>query len=115
MVSVRLVPRTLVAMPKEVTPPPPAPQYEGYRWLGSQWGRSGRPTPSKVSGVLMLVAATVVYIVAINAVRNDSVVGAVVASLVVGTACVLAAAFYFVEAHFAGRAKREQEPTLPAP
>jgi hypothetical protein len=98
-------------MSKDAAPPPPAVHYEGYRWLGSQWGRSGKPTPSKVSGTLMLAAAAVVFYVAINAVRNDSPVGAVVASALVGTACVLAAVFYFVEAHFAGRARDEQQPT----
>ncbi len=97
-------------MPKDVTPPPAAPRYEGFRWLGSQWGRSGKPTPSKVSGALMLAAAIVVCIVAINAVRDDSKPGAVVLILAVGTACLIAAGFYFVEAHFAGRAAAEQEP-----
>ena len=60
----------------------------------------------------MLVGAIVVYIVAINAVRDDSKPGAVVLSLAVGTACLAAAGFYFVEAHFAGRAQREQEPSI---
>ena len=109
------VPRTLVAMPRDVTPPLAAPRYDGFRWLGSQWGRSGKPTPSKVSGTLMLVAAIVVYIVAINGIRNDNTAAAVLLSFAVGTACLISSGFYFVEAHFAGRAVREQEPTEPVP
>ena len=109
----KAAPRTLVAMPKDATPPPPTPQYEGFRWLGSQWGRTGNPKPSRLSAVLMLAAAIVVYTVAINAVRNDSTTGAVLASVIVGTACLLAATFYLVEGHFAARARLEQAPTLP--
>ena len=62
----------------------------------------------------MLVATFVIYGVAINSVRDGSNVASIVASAVVGTGCLIAAAFYFIEAHFAGRAEREQEPTMRA-
>ena len=112
MVAIRPDPRTLVAMSKDATPPPAQLQYEGFRWLGSQWGRSGKPKPSQVSGALMAVAALVIYGVAFNSSRDGSNVASVVASAVVATGCLIAAAFYFIEAHFAERAEREQEPTM---
>ena len=114
MVAKRLVPRTLVAMPKDATPPPAQPLYEGYRWLGSQWGRSGKPTGSRVNGGLMSAVTVFMFSVAINAARDGSSVATVIGGAAVGTGCLIAAAFYFIEAHFAGRAMREQEPTMPA-
>ena len=114
MVGQRLDSRSLVAMPKPATPPPAQPHYEGFHWLGSQWGRTGKPTPSIVTGGLTLAAAAIMYSIGIDAVAQSGSTATVLMSAVVGSACVLAAAFYFIEAHFAGRAEREQEPTTPA-
>ena len=100
-------------MPRDVTPPPATPRYDGFRWLGSQWGRSGKPTGSQVSGGLTLAAAVFMYSVAINSAGDGSSTATVVGSAVVGTGLLVASAFYFIEAHFAGRARREQEPTEP--
>ena len=62
----------------------------------------------------MLAAAVFMYSVAINAAGDAGNTVTVVGSAVVGTGLLIASAFYFIEAHFAGRAQREQEPTLPA-
>ena len=61
----------------------------------------------------MLAAAVVLCIVTINAATNDGTQGAIIAGIAVTLACVVAAWLYLVEAHFAGRASREQVPTVP--
>ncbi|MGC4175832.1 hypothetical protein [Demequina sp.] len=101
-------------MPKrEVPPPEPQSQYEGYRWLRSDWGRSGKPKPSRIGGYVMAVAALIVFGVAITATTWDRPLFVLV-SVIVGALCAAASWFLFVEAHFADRASREQRPFTPS-
>jgi len=102
-------------MARDRTPPPPAPVYEGYQWLGSTWGRSGRPTPSRIGAVVMFVATVIVLGVAIAAMGEGGRAGFVAISLVVAAFTGVAGAFYLAEARFAARAAREQEPEFPEP
>lgn len=99
-------------MPKDVTPPEPRPQYEGYRWLGSQWGRSGNPKPAKRSAWFAVIVTLALWYIAIRAYENAGTSTWVIGNAIVGAVCALAAAFYFVEAHFAERASLEQKPRL---
>ena len=90
--------------------PEPQVQYEGYRWLGSWWGRAGKPKPPKIGGFLMLTTAVGVFVFAI--VRDKPSVAPIAAA--VGVLCLIAGVFFLVEAHYAERAAREQEPFEPS-
>lgn len=94
------------------TPPEPQQQYEGYRWLGSQWGRSGASGPPQLGAVAMGLAAFIVFGVAIRATTWDRPLF-VLLSVVIGLLCALGCAFYVIESTFAARAAREQQPFTP--
>jgi len=101
---------------KKIEPPPPEPQeqFEGYQWLSSQWGRSGNPTPAIIGAIAMGLAAFIVLGVAIRSTTWDRP-AIMLVSFVVAALCALGCWFYAVEARFAARAKREQEPFTPTP
>jgi len=102
-------------MPKaQPTPPSPQSQYEGFTWLGSQWGRSGNSTPAVIGAVAMGFAALIVCAVAFRALTWDRPV-VVIASFAVAALCGVGCWFYAMEARFAARANREQEPFIPSP
>jgi len=93
--------------------PEPQVQYEGYRWLGSSWGRTGKPLPSKIGGLVMLTLAVGCFVFATFDVTQENV-GRATGTTVVGVLCLLAGAFYLVESHYAKRAATEQTPLDPS-
>jgi len=97
-------------MARDRIPPPPAPVYEGIRWLGSQWGRSGNPKPAKLGGWFALLVTCIVWFIAMRAYDNAGVSVWVIGNAIVGAICALTAGFYFIEAHFAERVANEQRP-----
>ena len=111
------MPRTLDGMPKQQIPrPEPTPQlqFEGYEWLSGQWGRSGNATPPRIGATAMGLAALIVIGWTIRGISQDAGPVFILVSLAVAAICVVGAAFYAVEAHYAARAAREQEPFTPA-
>lgn len=97
-------------MAKDLTPPAPQPQYEGFRWLGSQWGRSGNAKQAKRGAWFAVIVTLALWYIAVRAYEASGVSTWVIGNAVVGAVCALAAAFYFIEAHFAQRASLEQKP-----
>jgi hypothetical protein len=101
-------------MPKrELTPPEPQQQYEGYEWLSAQWGRSGNPVPARIGAAAMGLAALIVIGWTIRGVIQDAGALFVLVSAVVASLCAIGTGFYLAEAHFAARAAREQQPFTP--
>ena len=98
---------------QQPAPPPPQVQYEGYRWLGSSWGRTGKPLPSKIGGLVMLTLAVGCFVFAIFDVTQDNT-GRATGTTVVGVLCLIAGAFFLVDAHYAKRAATEQTPLDPS-
>ena len=94
---------------QQPAPPPPQVQYEGYRWLGSRWGRSGRTAPALFGAIFFLAVATLSFVQAIVALGDDNSRLAI-GSTLVGVLSALAGAFYLVELHYSKRAMAEQEP-----
>ena len=97
-------------MPKDVTPPEPKPIYEGITWLGSVWGRTGNPNPAKAGATFGAGATIIIWSIAVKAYATSGWSAWVIGNTIVGAACALATAFYYVEAHFAARVRSEQEP-----
>jgi hypothetical protein len=99
-------------MAKDRTPPAPQAQYEGFPWLGSQWGRSGNAKPAKRSAWFAVIVTLILWYLAVRAYENGGLSTWVIGNALVGGVCALAAAFSFVEAHFAARAALEQKPSV---
>ncbi|MFV0634009.1 DUF2510 domain-containing protein [Demequina sp.] len=90
--------------------PPARPRYEGIRWCGVTWGRSGRPTPPRIAGgIFAVVAAIHIFAATVTLwATTTSIISWMLAiNAVVFTLGTLA---WFIEAHFAARVAREQEP-----
>lgn len=77
--------------------------YEGIRWLGVHWGKSGKPQIHRIAAVLFMLFAGVQLLVATRA-------SVALWPLVMSGLFALAAITYWIEAHFAARVVREQQP-----
>jgi hypothetical protein len=100
-------------MPKDRELEPPKPQYEGIRWLGSQWGRSGNAVPAKIGAWFATLVTGVVWYLAVGSYLQEGPSTWVLGNALVGVLTAVTAGFYFAEAHFAARVSREQEPLRP--
>lgn len=97
-------------MPKDVNPPKPKPVYEGIRWLGSTWGRSGNALTAKIGAWVATLATGVIWYLAVDSYLRDGMSAWVLGNALVGLTTGALACFYFIEAHFAARVASEQEP-----
>src|SRR5690554_2520432 len=77
--------------------------YEGIRWLGARWGRSGKPLLLQISATVFTFLAGIQLVVALR-VTDD------VWPMVMSGLFAFGAVTYWIEAHFAARVAREQKP-----
>ena len=77
--------------------------YEGIRWLGVRWGRSGKPLFPRIAAVVFTLITGMQVLVAFQT------PGEVWPKVMVGLFAFVAFT-YWADAHFCARVAREQQP-----